>query len=130
MSSSKRRHRLRDYIIYLGIAVSLVTTIVLLAFEGYTPDESSFKWAEFGINTVIIFGYLIYWFRGSLRKIVFWSGLFVGLGIHTTVFALILRRVDRFPLVYYVALFPIELPLMFSFFRQLGLSPSRISESN
>jgi hypothetical protein len=110
--------RLRDIFLEVVIAVVLVTGgIVYVA----SHPRGSLNWDRIALagNTVVVFGFLISWFREAWSRLVFWTALVVLLLGHTAAYILVLSRIHDFPLAYYVILNSIELALFTAILRKL-----------
>ncbi|HUE52676.1 MAG TPA: hypothetical protein VMO80_10070 [Terriglobales bacterium] len=106
----KRWKRLADIFLEVVIAVVLVTAgIVYVARH----PRGSPNWGRIALagNTVVVFGFLISWFRQAWKRLVFWTTLVVLLLGHTAAYVLVLSRIHDFPLAYYVVLNSMELAL-------------------
>lgn len=103
--------RIKDWFLYVGIAVLIVILIWTFAKHqartGGSPNLP-LKWIGFAGMTAIIFGYAI---RASRRLWVyqkFWLLLGLFFAVHTGVGVFVLMRVPTVPLVLYAVLTAIE----------------------
>jgi hypothetical protein len=114
----KRRKRVRDIFLEVVIAVVLVTGGI--AYVATHPRDS-LNWGRIALagNTIVVFGFLISWFREAWRQLVFWTTLVVFLLGHATAYIFVLSRIHDFPLAYYVVLNSMELVLFTSILRKL-----------
>ena len=117
-TSKKALKRLRDIFLEVVIAVVLVTGIVVYAA---THPRDNLNWGLIALagNTLVIFGFLISWFRAAWRRPVFWAVLAVLLLGHTAAYVLFLTRVPDFPLGYYIVLNSMELVLFTAILEKL-----------
>lgn len=115
MSFSKR---IRDLIVEVLIAIVLVTG--LIAYKVQHPN-TEINWTRIALilNTAIVFGYLIAWFRDAWTRILFWAWLIAALLAHVAVYVLVLDRIGNFPLVYYAFLNAGELIVVTLFLRKM-----------
>jgi hypothetical protein len=107
-SSGKRA---RDLMLEVLIGVVLVTAFVAYLFS--LPKGTTLNWQRIALvlNTSVVFGFLISWFRHEWRRVDFWATMTVLLLIHTAVYLFVLSRTEGWPLAYYVMANPIELAL-------------------
>ena len=103
--------RARDLIIETLIAIILVTAFVVYLFMVPKESRPNSGWVALAVNTAIVFGFLISWFRYAWKSVQYWIGLGVLLFCHSAVYILALRRVGHFPLIFYVATNSVELVL-------------------
>ncbi len=110
--------RLGAIFLEVVIAVVLVTGgIVYVA----THPRDSLNWSRIALagNTIVVFGFLISWFRDAWRRLVFWTALVVLLLGHTAAYILVLSHIHEFPLAYYVLLNSMELVLFATILKKL-----------
>ncbi len=110
--------RVRDIMLEVVVAVALVTGgIVYVA----SHPRSSLNWAGVALlaNTVVVFGYLISWFRAEWRRLVFWAMLVVLLLGHVLIYIFVVSRISQLPLAYYLVLTTMELALFQLILRKL-----------
>ena len=102
--------RVRDIFLEVVIAVALVTGGIIYVAS---HSRGSLNWGRIALagNTVVVFGFLISWFRKEWKRLVFWTALVVLLLSHTAIYVLVLSRVHDFPLAYYAVLNSMELVL-------------------
>ncbi len=108
MPTLKRRsHRLRDFSLYVVIAVAVAGLAILIgvnsAKAGQQPDVV-FKWVGFALNTVFVFGCSLRAVRPFLKRPKLWGVAGGLLLLHGTIGALVISRVERIPLMLYVPL--------------------------
>ena len=114
----KHWKRVRDIFLEVVIAVALVTGGLIYVAS---HPRGSLNWGRIALagNTVVVFGFLISWFRQEWKRLVFWTSLVVLLLGHTAIYIAVLSRVHDFPLAYYVVLNSMELALFTAILRRL-----------
>ena len=106
------RKRIRDLIIETLIAVILVTAYVVYLFHSSQGEQAKLGgWAPLAVNTLIVFGFLISWFRYAWKATRYWAMLGMLLLCHCAAYIFALQRVGRFPLIFYVVVNSAELVL-------------------
>jgi hypothetical protein len=101
--------RLRDLAIETLIAVVAVTAYVVYLFE--RPKNAppiNFVFFSQVVNTGIVFGFVLYWFRKGWKKGLFWvvmACLFAG---HLALYGFVISRLGHFPGIRYALLDAIE----------------------
>ncbi len=110
--------RVRDIFLEIAIAVALVTWGIIYVAS---HPRGSLNWGRIAIagNTVVVFGFLISWFRQERKRLVFWTALVVLLLGHTAIYILALSRVHDFPSAYYVVFNSMEMALFTVILRKL-----------
>jgi hypothetical protein len=110
--------RVRNIFLEVVIAVALVTGGIIYVA---THPRGGLNWGCIALagNTVVVFGFLISWFRQEGKRLVFWTALVVLLLGHTAVYVFVLSHVRDFPLAYYVLLNSMELALFTAILRKL-----------
>ena len=99
---------------------------MLLTFvEVQYPSNLDWKWIAFALNTLVLCGYIVHWFRGAWRLPKFWLTLFLLLLLHSVGLVAALRAMDHFPLIWYAVLVPLELQASITVFGSLGIYPGR-----
>lgn len=108
MSSGKRAMEL---LLEILIAVILVTAFVTYLFT--LPKGTTLNWQRIAlvVNTAVVFGLLISWFRNGWKNLAFWATITVLLLGHTAAYLFVLNRIEGYPLAYYVIANPVELAL-------------------
>jgi hypothetical protein len=113
-SIPKRRRRVRDFLLYIVIGVTVVITDLLYAEYGWPENaENTFKWIAFVGNTLVLFGYALQ--RNQLlhqklrQSYLLWAVLVV---IHSVAWTMIMRRGHHFPLSWFLIMYPLEEPLL------------------
>ncbi len=104
---NRRSHRLRDFSLYVVIAVAVAGLAILIgvhsAKTGQRPDIA-FKWPGFALNTVFVFGWSLIAVRRFLKRPKLWGMAGGLLLLHGTIGAAVISRVERIPLICYVPL--------------------------
>ena len=116
------RQRARDLTIEVLIAVVLVTAYVIYLFrfpERLRPD--SWKTIGLFVNTIVVFGFLVSWFKHQWKNTQFWLVLGLLLFCHMALFVFFIRLIEHVPLATYVLTNSIELAV---FSRILSKAPS------
>jgi hypothetical protein len=114
----KPRKRVRDIFLEIVIAVALVIWGIIYVAS---HPRGTLNWGRIAIagNTLVVFGFLISWFRQEWKRLVFWTALVVLLLGHTAIYILVLSRVHDFPLAYYVVFNSMEMVLFTGILRKL-----------
>ena len=110
--------RVRDLFLEIVIAVALVTWGIIYVAS---HPRGSLNWGHIAMagNTVVVFGFLISWFRQAWKRLVFWTALVVLLLGHTAIYILVVSRFYDFPLAYYVLINSLEMALFTVILRKL-----------
>ena len=110
--------RVRDLFLEIVIAVALVTWGIIYVAS---HPRGSLNWGHIAMagNTVVVFGFLISWFRQEWKRLVFWTALVVLLLGHTAIYILVVSRFYDFPLAYYVLINSLEMALFTVILRKL-----------
>ncbi len=103
------RKRLKDLLIETVLAVALVTAYVIYLFHRPKGAALPWEWIRLIVNTTVVFGFLIAWFRYSWRKRTFWIALSLLLVCHLLFFSLVARPIISGPLLYFALINPVEL---------------------
>ena len=105
------REKARDLAIETLIAIVLVTAYVIYLFK-VPRDRTPDSWiTALAVNTAIVFGFLLSWFRRKWKIAQFWITLALLLFCHLAVFIFLLRRAERIPLATYILTNTIELAI-------------------
>ena len=105
------REKARDLAIETLIAVVLVTAYVIYLFK-VPRDRRPDSWTiALAVNTAIVFGFLLSWFRRKWKIAQFWIALGLLLFCHLAVFIFLLRRAGHIPLATYLLTNTIELAI-------------------
>ncbi len=103
--------RIRDLSLYVLIAVPLAIGIVWYAYKSDgTGNEAISRWAGLIVNTAILYGYVLKESRPFWHAWGFWLALIGVLGLHTLVFILILQHVEHWSVLWFLFMYPIEIP--------------------
>jgi hypothetical protein len=103
--------RIRDLAVETLIAVILTAAFVTYLFMVPTENRPNGMWIPLVLNTAIVFGFLISWFRHAWKNAQYWTVLAVLLVCHSAVYIFVLPRIGHFPLVIYVVANSAELVL-------------------
>src|SRR3989449_11314920 len=106
--------RMRDLLIETVVAVALVTVLVIYLF--HLPKASSslpWGWIKLIVNTIVVFGFLVAWFRHSWRNYVFW------IAVALLLLGFLTQRIHSWPLAYYALLNPIELVIFMKILKRI-----------
>lgn len=107
MPRQTRSGRIKDWLVYVAIAVLIVISVWMFAMHqaktGGSPNLP-LKWLGFAGMTAIVFGYAIRACRRSWGKQKFWVLLGLFFAVHSGLGALVLTRVPTVPLVLYAVL--------------------------
>jgi hypothetical protein len=103
--------RTRDLIIETLVAVILVTAFVVYLFIVPKENRPNSAWVALTINTAIVFGFLISWFRYAWSSPRYWTMLGALLFCHSAIYIFALHRAGQLPLLFYVASNSAELVL-------------------
>jgi hypothetical protein len=108
MSSGKRARGLM-----LEILIGLVLVTAFVAYLFSLPKGTKLNWQRIALvlNTFVVFGFLISWFRHQWKRLDFWATMTVLLLIHTAVYLFVLSRTEGWRLAGYVMADPAELAL-------------------
>ena len=114
ISSSQRaahlRSRVRDYVLYIAIAVAVGALAILIARTSITQDALT-RWGGLAINTAVLYGYFISDSRRFFRKWQFWGLTALLLAVHLTAFAIVLTHVEEWKLMWFMVMI-LEYPLL------------------
>ena len=93
--------RIRDLVIEILIAITLV--VGLIAYVWTRPPGTELDWPRIALilNTAVVFGFVISWFRSDWGNLVFWTVLMVLLVVHLVIFSVTLRQIETLPTIYY-----------------------------
>ncbi len=121
--------RIRDVAIETLIAVILVTAFVVYLFK--FPKESRPNWGlvAFIVNTAIVFGFLVSWFRHLRKNVLYWAVLAVLLLCHIAIYVFAHRRIEQIPLVFYLLTNSAELAFFSHILQKLPSFPERSTKS-
>jgi hypothetical protein len=100
--------RVRDFLLYLGIAIALVVATILIAVYTDLEPVWLFKWIGFAFTTVLVFGDTVRLNRPNWRHRAFWIPLLAGLLAQTVAGILLLRRIVSVPTVVWAFVIPVD----------------------
>jgi hypothetical protein len=107
MPRQTRSGRIKDWLLYVAIAVLIVISVWMFAMHqartGGSPNLP-LKWLGFAGMTAIVFGNAIRACRRSWWKQKFWVLLGLFFAVHSSLGALVLTRVPTVPLLLYAVL--------------------------
>jgi hypothetical protein len=116
--------RIRDLIIEIVVATTLIAGVVIYGFSlppGTRVDARPFALVG---NTAVVFGFVIYWFRGGVKKLAFWVATLGFLAVHVALYYFVVARIQPFPTLYYVPLDMLELAFILPLMPRLtGVQP-------
>jgi cell division protein FtsW (lipid II flippase) len=105
--------RLRDLGLYILIGLVVAVGLLLYLPHSQTSDEEAItKWGGLAGNTLILFGYTISRHKPLRRVQSFWATLIALLIVHLAIFVPLLLRVEHWKVLWFVAMYPIETPLI------------------
>ena len=85
----KRKHRLRDYVLYFAISLAVAGMTVFLGLSHFDHDKIM-KWAFFFFYTPVVFGFVVEQSRELWKLRSFWLLLGMFLLLHCIVLTVIL----------------------------------------
>jgi hypothetical protein len=103
--------RTRDLVIETLVAVVLVTAFVAYLFMAPKGSRPNWDWVAFAVNTMVVFGFLISWFRHAWKTAQYWVVLGMLLLCHSAACVFALLPVGHLPLIFYVVMNSAELAL-------------------
>lgn len=111
--------RARGLLLEILIGVILVTAFVAYLFT--LPKGTTLDWQRIALvlNTLVVFGFLVSWFRDVWKRLAFWAIITALLLGHTAIYLFFLGHTEGWPLAYYVVLNPIELAIFTSILRKI-----------
>jgi hypothetical protein len=113
--------RVREIVIETLIGVVLVSAFVAYLFVSPTKGQNiNWRLVAIIVNTLIVFGFLVSWFRHTWRNAFFWAAFTILLLGHLAIYAIILGRIQHLPFVYYAVLNVIELAVFTRILRRLS----------
>lgn len=119
------RQRAADFAIYIAVAVAFAAGLVWYASASGPNGADLFgRWGGLAINTGILFGYMLKDSRRNWSVPAFWVLTLAMLSAHLVVFTLILLHAQEWKVLWFLVMYPIEIPL-FLFFRDrvIGMDP-------
>jgi multisubunit Na+/H+ antiporter MnhB subunit len=116
--------RVRDLAFETAIAITIVVGLILYASRPHTGSEATWHFVPLVLNTVVVFGFVLSWYRHCWRKASLWAAIGSLLLVHSVGYIVLLNRVERFPLSYYVLFNSMEWAIIIPAVRALiGESP-------
>jgi hypothetical protein len=114
----KSWRRFWDVLAELFVAVALVTGGIVYVMN---HPKASMNWSliAFAVNTAVVLGFLVAWFRTDWRESLFWRTLTALVVCHAAVYVLAIRHFSDIPLPYYALLVPIELSFITPILRNM-----------
>jgi hypothetical protein len=94
----------RDLLIYVAIGLGLVLGVIVFeihqAKTGGAPDLP-LKWMGFGVESLVLFGYVFRRFRRHWQEARYWSLLSIFAAAHFLLGYAILVRIEAVPVLYF-----------------------------
>jgi len=118
--------RLRDLSLEILIGLALVAGIALFAIYVPRSHRVSARWVGLAVMTLIAFGYPLRWYRSYWRRALFWVAFLGLLLIHLAAFVVVLREVERFGLLWFAILTPLEWTLIRPILERTGRASGKI----
>lgn len=106
MSTRKRSHRVRDYVLYIAISFAVVAIAFTAALTGFGRGWG--EWVALGVFTYLVFHYWIRMCKPMWRRRSFWlitSVLFIA---HLTIWSSVVRTFGHIPTFWYWVTVPVE----------------------
>lgn len=111
MSSS--RQRAGDFAIYIAIALACAAGLVWYAStSGANGADSLGRWGGLAVNTILLYGFVVRQSREVWHFYSFWLPLAVIFVVHIALFSIMLATVDTWRVLWFLAMYPIELPII------------------
>ena len=105
--------RILDFAVYIVIGLGLCAAALWYASNSDEGGADRFaKWGGLAVNTLLLYGYVIKFSRGYLRRRSFWLPLTLLLIAHLGAFAVVLNRVEHWKVLWFIAMYPIEIPII------------------
>jgi uncharacterized membrane protein YhhN len=114
--------RVRDIALEVLIAMILVGAFVAYILSAPKGSKVDFRPIGVLVNAIVVFGFLISWFRWTRRNVRFWAILTIFLLAHIVVYIILFRHVQELPTSNYAIFSLLELGL-FSFVLTKLLAP-------
>jgi hypothetical protein len=110
---TRSARRIRDFAAYIAIGLVCCIGALWYASESGADGADRFaRWGGLALNTLLLYGYVITYSKGYLRRLSFWMPLILILTVHLGTFALILSRAEHWKALWFLAMYPIELPII------------------
>jgi hypothetical protein len=107
---SNFRSRLRDYLLYILIALVVGSIAIALGISGVSADTFG-RWGGLVCFTALLYGYFIADNRPQFRRLSFWVLTVVLLLAHVTVFAMIFAHIAHWKTIWFMGMF-LEFPVL------------------
>jgi len=105
--------RLRDFSLYTLIGLCLSLGLVWFFEHGYRLDSQPFlRWGGLGLNTAILYGYVVKDSRVFWHAWGFWLATVSFLAIHLLVFIVVLQHVEHWSMLWFLIMYPVEMPTL------------------
>jgi hypothetical protein len=112
LTKVKISKRIRDVLLeVVSVTVLLSGAIAYVVMH----PKATLNWgaAAFAVNTIVVFGFLISWFRQEWKRLVFWTVLIVVLLLQWLIYVSAFQRLSsNIPLIYYTFFDTVELALI------------------
>ena len=107
MSRSLKR-RVLEFASYTVAGVAVVLGVIYYA--DHVPSEKAFpvRWVGFWLNNVVVFGYIIQWYRNLWLQTRYWMLLGGFVLLHFALYIPVLRTVQQWPLIWFACLDVLE----------------------
>jgi peptidoglycan/LPS O-acetylase OafA/YrhL len=119
---SKLRSRLRDFVLYVVIALAIAAVGVFLGLSN-VDQRTANLWTALVLFTAVLFGAFIAANRSLLRTRSFWVLTIVLLTLHLTVFSTLVIRVTQWRPIWSAVMF-LEAPLL-AYLRMKFVGPEK-----
>jgi len=108
MTSRKRQHRVRDFVLYIGISFAVVAVVIIAALTGFGHGWG--EWIAIAITTSVLF---YYWLKicRSVWRLSFWLITLLLLAAHLSFWAAVMKRFGESSVWYLFFTVPFELAL-------------------
>jgi hypothetical protein len=116
--------RVGDFVLYIAIGLAFVAAAVWVASHTQWLADTISKWVGFGVNTLLIFTFVLKYRRSSFKRPWFWATISAFLSIHLLLFIRILQIVERWPLMWWVPIGTLEIVLITTVLMRLGYRES------
>jgi hypothetical protein len=109
------------------ILVGIILVIGFVAYLFMLQKGTTLNWQRIAlvVNTLMIFGFLISWFKDQWNRLVFWATIAALLLGHVAAYILLLGHINGWPLAFYVVLNLIELAVFAPILAKIARNPSR-----
>ena len=105
--------RIRDLALYLLIAIAVAVGIIWFAYKSDgMENEFISRWGGLLVNSAILYGYVVKESKPFWHAWGFWLALISALSFHSLVFIVILQRVEHWSVLWFLFMYPIELPAL------------------